>query len=689
MGEILLVEPNYKNKYPPLGLMKLAYYHKKYRGDNVQFIKGTDRDKDNEEAFQVRYKKWDRIYVTTLFTFEWEATKEAILFAKELVDDISKIFVGGIASSLMPGFYEKATGIKPVVGLLNSSAMLDYQDEVCIDKLPPDYSILEQIKYKYPTANSYFAYTTRGCGMNCGFCAVKTLEPVYEKRISIAEQIFEVVEREKEEKKDLLLMDNNVLKSSEFDLIIDELVQLGFGKGATYYNPKTKKTIARYVDFNQGLDGHLLTSEKAAQLARLNIRPVRIAFDHIEDKETYSTALKNCAKNGLKVFSNYILYNSPDFSGKGKKYKADSPEDLYQRLDINFKLLNEVNKELGNEEPIAVYSFPMRYIPLDATERGFVGPEWNKKFLRAIQVMYIPTKGRGIASETFFKADFGKSLDEFKNILYMPEWLIASRGHKEAARGKTKANKGENNKRKQLKIRQNSLLKEWNRLLRFVDKENLLGEIKDNKFSPEHFFELEEENLRKIYIYYLSESMFLDLLNQLEDERDFNFISTYCLSSPSFMDRMVSYIFSNRLLYHKLNGFIKVFGSKGIKRILTMWVQDNFNNDYVLDILNKACIATNFDSINIPFLQIFSLCFKSQILSEEEVAKFKNNILKGKADGIYDKLEEWKERLIKDYQKKHSNTVGAQILLQAMEQHLLSAVSSARDRELIMQGKIF
>jgi hypothetical protein len=36
---ILLVEPNYRNKFPPVALMKFSTYHKR-RGDNVVFYKG-------------------------------------------------------------------------------------------------------------------------------------------------------------------------------------------------------------------------------------------------------------------------------------------------------------------------------------------------------------------------------------------------------------------------------------------------------------------------------------------------------------------------------------------------------------------------------------------------------------------------------------------------------------------------
>ena len=41
--KILLIEPNYKNKFPPVGLMKISTYHK-LLGDDVVFYKGDIKD---------------------------------------------------------------------------------------------------------------------------------------------------------------------------------------------------------------------------------------------------------------------------------------------------------------------------------------------------------------------------------------------------------------------------------------------------------------------------------------------------------------------------------------------------------------------------------------------------------------------------------------------------------------------
>ena len=62
---ILLVEPAYRTRYPPLGLMKIATYHK-MKGDEVVFVKGCKA--------HVRFEYWDRVYIGTLFTWTWDET---------------------------------------------------------------------------------------------------------------------------------------------------------------------------------------------------------------------------------------------------------------------------------------------------------------------------------------------------------------------------------------------------------------------------------------------------------------------------------------------------------------------------------------------------------------------------------------------------------------------------------------
>jgi hypothetical protein len=113
---ILLIEPGYKNKYPPLGLMKIASYHGPWgKKDNVKFIKG-----DGGPA--VASTVWDRIYLTTLFSFEWKTISEAIDYALTLAHGRpEKVFVGGIAASLMHDEYTaepRWRGVRFIKGLL-------------------------------------------------------------------------------------------------------------------------------------------------------------------------------------------------------------------------------------------------------------------------------------------------------------------------------------------------------------------------------------------------------------------------------------------------------------------------------------------------------------------------------------------------------------------------------------------
>ena len=537
---VLLIEPNYKNKYPPMGLMKIATYYRRCK-DDVRFYKGDLRtfaaqllceefykeigenslakhfsklvdfirigrysildtipdfhDSANEDLLKVyrqRYKngnfpQFDVVGITTLFTFYWKQTVDTINYAKKFCAQDGKMLVGGIAATILPEFIYDETGIRPYVGLLDQPGALDEGNTDIIDELPLDYSILEEIDYKYPAQNAYFGYMTRGCPRNCEFCAVKILEPEYKNYIGIQNQI-RYIDEHFGPQKDLYLMDNNVFASKCFNKIIDEINACGFGKGASFlppneyevaiknlqanYNPRAyirkiigiydqiakklpedeagdfylrreadgllyvssataehildfddiarplyskyfpKKRTARYIDFNQGLDARLVTAAKMEKLSEINIRPLRIAFDHYEQRDIYVEAVRKAAEYHITDLSNYLLYNF-----------EDKPEELYYRMRINVDLC----EELG----VTIYSFPMKYHPISDPEyfrnRDYIGKHWNRKFIRSVQAVLNSTKGKIGRGVDFFEEAFGRDVDEFKKILWMPETFIVYR----------------------------------------------------------------------------------------------------------------------------------------------------------------------------------------------------------------------------------------------------------------------
>lgn len=588
MANVLLIEPNYKCKQPPLGLMKISFFHKNIMHDYVRFTKGKLPSALSET-------KWDRIYVTSLFTFEWDVTIEAIEYAKTLVDSTDKIIVGGIAATMMPEQIFEKTGIYPVCGLLNEPGKLGLPGDECIDQITPDYSMLEDVDYIYPFNDAYFLSATKGCGNKCGFCAVQTLEPNFIPYIDIKDRIKSIDECFGP-KKDLILMDNNVLRSPRFNDIIDDIIAAGFGKGATYKNPRTGKTVRRYVDFNQGLDALFLNEEKAKRLGEIALRPARIAFDHIEDREIYERALRLCAKNGITELSNYVLYNSEDFGGKGKRYHADTPADLYDRMRITIDLLDELNKEYGKDQRIAAFSFPMRYIPLSAHERGYVGSQWNAKFLRAVQRMLVPTQGKGVCSRSFFEADFGMNSDDFVRFLSMPEKLIAARGKiSPTARGRSSETGEEFALRKASWIREQKKISVWNSLYNELgeEKKEFIGLIGDNEYLPEKVLGISSAKQKKLYLLYLTTPRLIALLGLIDKNSPTyklvkNFIEEEC---PELYMDIVDLICKSETQYNYVfKNFVSFFGKKGINDLLDQLEKVDFAVDKQLakwDIIAK------------------------------------------------------------------------------------------------------
>ena len=549
---VLLLEPNYKNKFPPIGLMKLSTYFRT-RGDEVVFYKGDLRDfviqqiveecltklyqidnsinwklradkitlyikyrkkdylnsiniDDSEYAILVytwleyykkfyysgeyrKHPRWDWVGVTTMFTFYWDITIETIEFAKTMVKDVKNLMVGGVLASIQPNEIEAATGIKPHCGTLHTPGEIDKDDNRIIDELPLDYSILDEIEYEYPDSGAFYSYATRGCIRQCPFCAVPIIEPKYQPYLPLQERIKRT-RRLFGDQRNLLLMDNNVLASSELSKIIDDIKACGFAKGAKFIEPNqydiairnlrlhindrayirkcfkllkelnemksftlTQRTIIyglrekygflhietctreafistyrefapyfqrkydkqkgkqRFVDFNQGVDARLFNDKIVSLLSEIAIRPLRIAFDNIRDKDVYVKAVTMSVKHGIKDFSNYLLYNF-----------KDKPIDLYNRLKLNV----DKCEELG----VSIYSFPMKYHPVKGEhshDRDFIGEHWNRKYIRAIQAILNATKGKVGRGQSFFEEAFGKDENEFQELLMMPETFLLYR----------------------------------------------------------------------------------------------------------------------------------------------------------------------------------------------------------------------------------------------------------------------
>ncbi len=549
MRNILLIEPNYKNKYPPIGLMKLATYHKML-GDKVTFYKGElneliidqsvnlcieklfkiDKSIDWKAKYFIIYefikkrrpsaieelainsspyeilllnalnyykdyywKKefrddhyWDRIYITTLFTFHWEITIKTLKFAIQLAKSKNDIWVGGVMASVIPNELKKATGLKNIhIGLLNKSGVLDKND-IVVDDLPLDYSILDEIDYKYPENNAYYGYTTRGCIRKCEFCAVPILEPKFTKYVPLTEKINGVIEKFGE-KRNLLLLDNNVLASNCFNDIISEIKFNGFDKKRKFVEPnqleiavnnlgkslndrayinksvsifirllgsirgKQKQEIYNLLSENRLLKPQTALAENILKVFPL-INPLYEKYRNKIPKQRYVdfnqgidarllTEEKAKLLNQIPIRPLRIAFDSMKYKEsylnavfRAKKYGIkhfsnyllynfdDRPVELYQRLKLNI--------DLCEKHKIDIYSFPMKFHPIFGDyqlNRDYLGEHWNRKFIRSVQIILNATKGKIGKGESFFFKAFGSDEDEFHKLLYMPDVYLLYR----------------------------------------------------------------------------------------------------------------------------------------------------------------------------------------------------------------------------------------------------------------------
>ncbi|MCE5319462.1 MAG: hypothetical protein LLG04_19110 [Parachlamydia sp.] len=360
---------------------------------------------------------WDEICITSMFTYDFNELIKTTRYYSQNLFNYKNIKVGGVSATLMSDEVEALTGIKPHAGTINTadsflreiaakeiwaSYLRSDHFEPSIDMLPPDYDIFgKNSSYAKILNESYILYTTKGCVNKCSFCAVHILEPDFVQYIPIRPRV-EYIATKFGERRGLLLLDNNVTASDQFNRIIDEIKDMGFKSGDKLNN------VMKFVDFNQGVDARRLNKSKMKKLSEIAIKPLRIAFDDIKMERLYRNKMILAIDCGIKYLSNYILYNY-----------NDPPEDLYNRMKITI--------DINQEHDAKIFSFPMKFVPLTAKDRTFIGYHWTKRQLRAIRLILNVTKGIVSHKKDFFEHAFGRDEEEYRRILLMPQDYILNR----------------------------------------------------------------------------------------------------------------------------------------------------------------------------------------------------------------------------------------------------------------------
>nr|VFK25954.1 MAG: hypothetical protein BECKMB1821G_GA0114241_101716 [Candidatus Kentron sp. MB]VFK33784.1 MAG: hypothetical protein BECKMB1821I_GA0114274_105316 [Candidatus Kentron sp. MB]VFK76381.1 MAG: hypothetical protein BECKMB1821H_GA0114242_105416 [Candidatus Kentron sp. MB] len=340
--------------------------------------------------------------------YPWELprTVKTIHYYAGSVNSPQNIYVGGIGATLLPEFIRKQIDCTIIEGQIEKPGVLG-QDSPPIAGIVPDYAILDSVDYKYEPVDAYFAKITKGCVRKCEFCAVLRLEPEFGALSPLEEQVV-AIEKAHGSRRNLVIMDNNVLAVEGIDRHLRTIESLGFQRGAM------QGKRYRTVDFNQGIDARFIAKSPrlATALGRLAIDPIRLAFDFFSPaiERDYRKAITLLAEQDFLEFTTYLLYNY-----------HDTPEDFYRRLQVNM----ELNRELG----IRVGGFPMRYVPTTDTKRGHVSKNWKWRQLRRIQCVLHATHGLVSPNPAFIAEAFGKDMGDFHRILAMPDRYIIYRKH--------------------------------------------------------------------------------------------------------------------------------------------------------------------------------------------------------------------------------------------------------------------
>lgn len=271
--------------YPNIALGKISRWYKE-RGDEVEWA--------------IPFVHYDKVYMSKIFNFS--------------VDDLT--------------IYDADEVVKGGTGYDIYSRLPEV-----IDRMQPDYSI-----YPNVPSNTAYGFLTRGCPNKCKWCVVPRKEGVIRPYMDVDEIAIEG-------RKNLVLMDNNILAAGD------------------YMNEQLEKAIKRgyRLDFNQAMDARLVTEDIAELLARVKwIKLVRFGCDTHRQIDECEKAIEMMRRYGYN--GEFFLYTM----------LTDDFNECYERTAHWWKVTR--NNRANHGARVLVFAQPYR--DPDNPHRPI--PQWQK-----------------------------------------------------------------------------------------------------------------------------------------------------------------------------------------------------------------------------------------------------------------------------------------------------------------------